>query len=382
MRTAYVHGTVLANGRLQKGLAVLVENGLVREVSPLEQMSLTGCDTIDIDGQFLLPGFIDVQVNGGGGVLFNDTPTVDGIRTIAEAHSRFGTTGLLPTLISDGLDVVQRGLAAVTEAIEAGTPGVLGIHIEGPFLNVERRGVHDAGKLQKLTRKIISSLQPLENGPTVLTVAPETLEPGMVRELSEKGFLVCAGHSNANYEQVCDAISQGLRGFTHLFNAMSQLGSREPGMVGAALDSEAAWAGIIADGHHVSNASLRSAYRCKGPEKLMLVSDAMPPVGSEDDRFTLLGNPVTVKSGVCVDANGTLAGTALDMATALRTMMQASGCRLEEASIMASFAPARFLGLENRLGRIEPGFSADFAVLDSRLNTVQTVIAGKPAWPR
>lgn len=382
MRTAYVNGKVLADGRLQEGLAVQVENGLIREVAPPGQMRLAGMETIDLHGHILLPGFVDVQVNGGGGVLFNDTPTVDGARAIANAHSRFGTTGLLPTLISDDLDVVQQGLAAVAAAIQADVPGVLGIHIEGPFLNVQRKGVHDAGKIQNLTRQIISELEPLNMGATVLTVAPETLEPGMVRELSEKGFLVCAGHSNANHAQLIDAIGQGMRGFTHLFNAMSQLGSREPGMVGTALDSETTWAGIIADGHHVADASLRIAYRCKGPEKLMLVSDAMPPVGSDEDHFTLLGNPVKVKNGVCVDENGTLAGTALDMATALRTMMRATGCGLSEASMMASTAPARFLGLEQRLGRIAPGLSADFAVLDARLQTVKTVIAGQQAWPR
>ena len=180
---------------------------------------------------------------------------------------------------------------------------MLGIHIEGPFLNPERRGIHDARKLKKLTADIIRELEPVKNGCSVLTIAPETVEPALIGQLKEKGFIVCAGHSDASYEQTSIAVNHGLSGFTHLFNAMSPLGAREPGVVGAALDHDNTWCGIIADGHHVSSASLRIAYRCKGPGKLMLVTDAMPPVGSTENEFYLLGNRITVRNGVCVDAH-------------------------------------------------------------------------------
>ena len=380
MATLYFNGKILTNGDLAEGLAVRVEDGLIKALQAEDTIDPGKHDCVDLEGRYLLPGFIDTQVNGGGGVLFNDSPTLDGIRAIARAHHRFGTTALLPTLISDELDVVRQGMDAVAEAIGLAVPGVLGIHIEGPFLNVERRGVHDPARIRTLNREILAELQPLENGCTLLTVAPETLEPGMIRELTARGFRVCAGHSNATAEQIADAIEEGLCGFTHLFNAMSQLTGREPGVVGAALDSDETWCGLIVDGHHLSPASVRIAYRCKGPHKLMLVSDAMPPVGSETKDFTLMGNTVTVEDGKCVDARGTLAGSALDMASALRKMMETTACSLQEASIMASASPADFLGLRERRGRIEVGMAADFVILDPDLQPWKTVIAGQTTW--
>ncbi|MFC1605280.1 N-acetylglucosamine-6-phosphate deacetylase [Pseudomonadota bacterium] len=380
--TAYINGKVLAEARLHDDLTVITSEGRIAGVQTRDGKLPAGAQVVDLGGDYLLPGFIDTQVNGGGGVLFNESPNVEGIRAIAEAHQQFGTTGLLPTLISDDLEVIRKGVAAVDAAMASGVPGVLGIHIEGPFLSRERRGVHDASKLRTLTAEIISELQPLGNGCSVLTLAPETLEPGMIRELSSKGFRVCAGHSNAEGEVIRNAIEQGLCGFTHLFNAMSQLGAREPGVVGTALDSDAAWCGIIVDQHHVSPPSVRVAYRCKGPEKLMLVTDAMPPVGSDDTEFTLLGKRVTVKDGVCRDTDGTLAGTALDMSTALRNMIHITGCGLPEASLMASNGPAEFLGLQHRLGRIEAGLDADLLVLDPDLRVQRTIIGGREIWAR
>jgi N-acetylglucosamine-6-phosphate deacetylase len=379
---AYINGKVLAEGRFQDDLTVITHEGLITRLPTAGENLAAGAQVVDLGGDYLLPGFIDTQVNGGGNVLFNESPDVEGIRTIAGAHQQFGTTGLLPTLISDDLEVIHQGVAAVDEAMDSGVPGVLGIHIEGPFLSQERRGVHDARKLRKLTAEIISDLQPLENGCSVLTVAPETMEPGMIRELTAKGFRVCAGHSNADYEVIKNAIEQGLCGFTHLFNAMSQLGAREPGVVGAALDSDTTWCGIIVDQHHVSPASARIAYRCIGPQKLMLVTDAMPPVGSPDTDFTLLGKHVTVKNGVCIDSDGTLAGTALDMSTALRNMINITGCALAEACMMASHGPAEFLGLQNCLGRIAVGFNADFVVVSPDLGVQRTIIGGREVWAR
>jgi N-acetylglucosamine-6-phosphate deacetylase len=380
--TAYINGRVLTEGRLDGGYTVITHQGRVSRVQAASDKLSAGTQVVDLDGKYLLPGFIDTQVNGGGGVLFNESPSVEGIRTIAEAHQQFGTTGLLPTLISDDLEVIYKGVAAVDEAIDSGVPGVLGIHIEGPFLSQERRGVHDARKLRKLTAEIISQLQPLKKGCSVLTVAPETMEPGMIRELSAKGFRVCAGHSNAEEGIISDAIGQGLCGFTHLFNGMSQLGAREPGVVGAALDSDSTWCGIIVDNHHVSPASVRIAYHCKGPEKLMLVTDAMPPVGSDDTEFTLLGNHVTVRGGVCKDADGTLAGTALDMSTALRNMIRITECSLPEASMMASGSPAEFLRLQGQHGQIKSGFTADFVIVDPNLCVQGTIIGGRDVWAR
>lgn len=374
---AYINGRVLTQGRLVDDLAVIVNDDRIEDVTRCEHAVAACGNRIDLAGKYVLPGFIDTQVNGGGGVLFNDSPDVDGIKTIGKAHWQFGTTGFLPTLISDDLDVIRQGVAAVDEAIHLGIPGVLGLHIEGPFLAHDRRGVHDARKLQQLTVDIINVLEPVKFGRTILTLAPETVSPDMIRTLSDKGFVVCAGHSNASYEQVSAAVEQGLRGFTHLFNAMSQLGAREPGMVGAALDRKNTWCGIIADNHHVSHASLRVAYRCKGPEKLMLVTDAMPPVGSGQNVFSMMGKDITVSDGVCRDPDGTLAGTALDMASAIRNIIKATGCSLVEASSMASIAPSAFLGLRDEMGSIEAGQRADLVIADKEIKVYATLIGGK-----
>ena len=348
---------------------------------PVAELTRKKYEIIDLGGNYLLPGFVDIQVNGGGGVLLNDSPDLEGVKTIASAHQQFGTTGLLPTLISDDLEVISKGLAAVSEAIEVGVPGVLGIHIEGPFLNLDRRGIHDASKIRQLTREIIAGLEPLKTGCTLITIAPETVEPELVRQLSEKGFIICAGHTNASYEEASVAIDNGISGFTHLYNAMSQLSAREPGVVGAAFDHDETWCGIIADGHHVSPASLRTAYRCKGADKLMLVTDAMPPVGSTENEFYLLGNRITVRDGVCIDANGTLAGAALDMISAVRIMKEATDCGLAEASAMASASPAAFLGLQGSIGTVEPGLRADFVIANEQLEVIQTIISGETVWP-
>ena len=373
---------VLTRNRLCEGLAVVVRDGQIEDMCPEDQLPTDDLEVRDLGGMLLLPGFIDVQVNGGGGILFNERTDVDGIRSIAEAHYQYGTTGFLPTLISDELDVVERALRASERAIDEGIPGVLGVHIEGPFLNPERRGVHDQNKLRRLTAETVASLEPLHNGKTVLTLAPEAVDRDAVADLVSSGFIVCAGHSDASYDETMLALERGLRGFTHLFNAMSQLGAREPGMVGAALDDRESWCGVIADFHHVNPASLRIAHRCKGADKLMLVTDAMPPVGSDMKQFRLLDKIVEVSDGVCRDQNGTLAGTALDMATAVRNMMTATGVALPEAVNMASSSPAAFLRLGERVGTIDVGKRANFVVADDDLRVAMTWIDGKVVFER
>src|SRR5262245_38621073 len=209
----------------------------------------------------LLPGFIDTQVNGGGGVLFNSQPTLDTIRRIGRAHRQFGTTGFLPTLISDDLEVLERAVSAVQAALDAGVPGVLGIHIEGPFINVERKGVHDPAKFRRIDDEAIRLLTSLRGGRTLVTLAPETTTPQVIERLAAAGVIVCAGHTNASHAVIRTALDHGLRGFTHLFNAMSQLTAREPGVVGAALEDERSWCGIIVDGRHVDPVVLRIALK-------------------------------------------------------------------------------------------------------------------------
>lgn len=326
----------------------------------------------------LAPGFVDIQVNGGGGVLLNDDPSPAAIARIAAAHRRAGgTTSFLPTLISDTRPAIEAAIAGVAEAIASGVPGVLGIHLEGPFLSRQRPGIHDPARLAEIMPGDIELLTGLgESGVTLITLAPEAVPPGTVAALVSRGARVCAGHTADDGSAIRAALDEGLSGITHLFNAMSQLGSREAGAVGIALTDERAFAGIIADGHHVGPTALTIARRLKGAARLMLVTDAMPPVGTADTQFTLFGRMIHRTDDRLAAEDGTLAGAVLTMAGAVRHMTAHGGASWEEALRMASLTPARFLGLDHRIGRIAPGCRADFVVLDGTLSVLGTCIAG------
>jgi len=332
---------------------------------------------IDLDGGWLLPGFIDTQVNGGGGVLFNDRPDVDGIATIGEAHARFGTTAFLPTLISDSPERIASGLRAVDQAIEAGIPGVLGIHVEGPFINVAKRGIHDAHRIRPLDPGTLELLCAPRRGKVLLTLAPELCEEADIRTLVRHGVIVCAGHTNASYDQSQRAITAGLSGFTHLFNAMTPLNHRNPGAVGAALDSDT-YCGIIVDGVHLHPAAVRVAVKVKGCERLMLVTDAMPSVGTSDPEFTLQGKRILVRGGSCTYEDDTLAGAHLDMTGAVQNMIATSGLSVPEVARMASTTPANFLSIGRTHGAIAPGRRADWVWLGADLAHRETWIGGVP----
>jgi N-acetylglucosamine-6-phosphate deacetylase len=330
----------------------------------------------DLDGGLLLPGFIDTRVNGGGGVLFNNDQSVESIRAIGAAHRSFGTTGFLPTLISEDLDVVAQAIKATRDAIAARVPGVLGIHIEGPFLNVARKGVHDATKLRGLDESAVGLLTSLKAGKTLVTLAPEMTTPQIIERLAASGVVVSAGHTNATFKIIETALRHGVTGFTHLFNAMSQLGNREPGVVGAALDDQNSWCGIIVDGRHVSPVVLRIALRSKRHDRFMLVTDAMPGVGTQDQSFLLQGRKIFVKDGVCIDEDGRLAGSHLDMAGAVRNTVETLGIDLAEAVRMASTYPAEFLGLGQEYGKISRGFRANLVLADEAVKIKRTWIDG------
>ena len=376
MPVAFINGRVLTPAGLIDGQAVLVEDGKVAAVVPMAEVP-AGAERQDLAGGLLVPGYIDTQVNGGGGVLFNDAPTVETIAAIGAAHRTYGATGFLPTLISDDLDVVDKALRATEAAIEAGVPGVLGVHIEGPFLNPKRKGIHDETKFRILDEEAIALLSSLKRGKLLLTLAPERTTPEAIARLSKAGVIVAAGHTNARYETLRQAIDHGLSGVTHLFNAMSPLTSREPGVVGAVLENQTVWAGIIVDGRHVDPVTLKIALRTRPLDRFMLVTDAMPTVGMTDKRFVLQGREITVRDGVCVDAAGTLAGSDLDMAAAVRNAISMLGLSLEEAVMMASAAPAAFLGLSHQRGAIARGLAADFCLLDDDLNVAKTWIDGR-----
>jgi N-acetylglucosamine-6-phosphate deacetylase len=377
MSVALVNGRVLVKDRLHEGRCVLLEKGRILDVVAPSDRRVRRAERHDLGGQLLLPGFIDSQVNGGGGVLFNDAPTVEAIRAIGAAHRRFGTTGFLPTLISADLDVVTRAIAAVRSALEAGVPGVLGIHIEGPFLNVARKGVHDPAKLRELDGSALGLLTSLERGRTLVTLAPEVTTPEIIEKLVASGVVVSAGHTNATYAEIATALGHGLSGFTHLFNAMSQLTGREPGTVGAALEDPRSWCGIIVDGEHTDPVVLRIALRCKPRDRFMLVTDAMPSVGTSNGSFDLQGRRITVNGFACFDEDGRLAGSNIDMASCVRNATSMLGLSLPEAVRMASEWPAAFLGLTHETGRIAPGLRANLVLADDKLNVLETWIDGR-----
>jgi N-acetylglucosamine-6-phosphate deacetylase len=359
------------------GLAVLINGSRIEAVVAEDDSRLRAANVVDLDGQMLVPGFIDVQVNGGGGVLFNDAPTLETVRAIGEAHRHYGTTGFMPTLISDDLDTTREAIAAVQAALEAHVPGVLGIHIEGPVLNRLRRGVHEAKHLRLMGPGLVALLCRSRRGRTMLTLAPELTTTEMIAKLAAAGILVSAGHSDANYAQTMAAIAHGVRGFTHLFNAMARLEPRAPGIVGAALYDTETWCGIIVDGYHVDPVMLKLALRCKRHDRFMLVTDGMPPVGSAKTTFVIQGKTVRVLDGICRDENGTLAGTALDMATALRNAVSLLDLDIATAARMASTYPAAFLGLDHELGYIAPGYRANLVALDDSLYVRRTWIEGQ-----
>jgi N-acetylglucosamine-6-phosphate deacetylase len=376
MTIALTNARVLTSDGWHDDLAVLLDGVRITDLLPPSDPRVRHAQRHDLQGAMLLPGFIDVQVNGGGGVLFNEAPTVETLRRIGAAHRQFGTTGFLPTLISDDPSVMREALGVVEQALIEAVPGVLGIHLEGPYLAPARKGVHDARYFHAPDRDELALLRAPHRGVRLITLAPDQVLLTSIGALVDAGLIVCAGHTAADYTTTRAALDAGVRGFTHLFNAMTPLGSREPGVVGAALDDAESWCGIIVDGHHVHPASLRVAIAAKPRGKMMLVTDAMPPVGADRPDYVLNGETIVVKDGVCQTAQGVLAGSALDMATAVRNAVQLLGLSIDEAVRMASTYPAEFLGLGASHGRIAVGYRADLVALDAEYRVLQSWIGG------
>ena len=376
MRQVLRNGRILLSSQIESGRAVVLEDDQIADVVA-DADSPRDSEELDLDGGILLPGFIDVQVNGGGGALFGEQPSVESIRTIANAHHRYGTTAFLPTIISADFERIARAIAAVDAAIEDGVPGVLGIHIEGPFISPERKGIHDASRFRNLDEDAFRLLTSAKHGQTLVTLAPEETTPEMIARLVAAGIIVSAGHTNASYAETRVALDHGVTGFTHLFNAMSPMLGREPGAVGAALEDRASWCGIIVDGYHVDPVMLKLALRLKGPDRLMLVTDAMPSVGSAQKTFMLDGQKIVAEDGVCMGQDGTLAGSDLDMASALRNAVRLMDQDVAAAANMASRNPAMFLGLGDTIGSIAPGKRADLVLMTDDLHVVRSWIADR-----
>jgi N-acetylglucosamine-6-phosphate deacetylase len=372
---AVLASTVFDGEKVHRDCAVVIEGTRIAALAARGEVQ--GMPTRALpDSAWLAPGFIDVQVNGGGDVLFNDNPTPEGIAAIVAGHRKFGTTALLPTLITDTPAKMRAALDAVRRAAPV-NPGVLGIHFEGPFLSPGKPGVHDPAMIRRPDEADTTLLCAPQSHRTIVTLAPEQMPPGFIARLAAAGVRACLGHSMATYAEAKAALAEGLAGFTHLFNAMRPLESREPGPIAAALEAPGAWFGMIVDGVHVAPAMLRLALRGAAAHP-MLVTDAMPPVGGRAPRFTLYGDEIVMRDGRCARSDGTLAGAALDMASAVRNCVRLLDVPLTDALRFASSEPARFLGLGKELGRLAPGYRADMVAFDpDDVSVIDTWVAGE-----
>lgn len=376
MKRALLDAKILTASGWRYDCALLTHGELIEAICPLADVP-AGYTREALDGDYLLPGFLDVQVNGGGGVLLNNAETLDDIARIAAAHRAFGTTGLLPTLITDDFAAMQKAADLIAAAIAAETPGILGIHFEGPSLNPARKGIHPAAKIREIDAGFLALATRGDIGKVLVTLAPEMVSGEAIRTLTAAGVIVAAGHSAASLDQMQAAINAGLTGVTHLFNAMPPLQSRDPGVIGAGLTDARIFCGVINDTHHVHPATLKIALAVAGPARMMLVTDAMGIVGTADREMPWEGGTLRLEGGRLTTADGTLAGSALDMAAAVRNTVRHLGQPLEIAVRMASATPARFLGLESSHGHIAPGYRADLVRMDKDFRVRKSWIAGE-----
>lgn len=366
---------VLTDTGWQRHVFVRIEQGCI---TAIEQQPQADLPVHTLSHGSLIPGLIDVQVNGGGGVLFNQQPTREALRTMLQAHARFGTTAMLPTVITDSIEVMQQAADTIASALAEQEAGVIGIHFEGPHLSLAKKGVHPPAHIRQLSDAEWQLYQRHDLGIKVVTLAPEMVAPELIAELVAAGVHVCLGHSNADSATVQAALTAGATGFTHLYNGMSPLQSREPGMVGTALVDASSWCGIILDGHHVHPLAALLAHQAKAKGKLMLVTDAMSPVGTDQQEFAFFQGKVVRQGTRLTDPSGSLAGSVLDMMSAVRNARQQLGVALSEAIAMASGYPADFLNCAEQRGSLALGKQADIVWLDDDAEVQGSWVQGQP----
>ena len=376
---ALVGAHIFTGDEFLEGHALLLQDDFIAAIVPIAQLA-SDCPQLPLVDGILAPGFIDLQVNGGGGAFFTHDPSVAALQTMLDGHRDCGTTSMLPTLISHTRRQHQAGVQAVADAVASGMKGVLGVHIEGPFFASARRGAHHPSYIRPMDAADIDWLiaaaathPPFKMMPTL---APEQALPGQIKTLVDAGLIVCAGHTDAHYEQVQSALAEGLSGFTHLYNAMRPSSGREPGVVGAALEDSRSWCGIIIDQHHVHAASARIAYAAKPKGKMYLVSDAMSTVGTAQKSFEIYGETIAEQNGCLVNSEGRLAGSAIGMIDAVRLNTEWVGVPLAESLRMAALYPAQFMKLDKHVGRIAAGYRADLVHFTADYRVTHTWVAG------
>ncbi|BCL68896.1 N-acetylglucosamine-6-phosphate deacetylase [Vibrio nigripulchritudo] len=355
--------------------AVVVNGANIESVCPVAELP-ADIKTIDLDGANVSPGFIDLQLNGCGGVMLNDEITAETMQIMHEANLKSGCTSFLPTLITSSDENMRQAVAAARDYHAKYENQSLGLHLEGPYLNVMKKGIHSVDYIRRSDSDMIDFICENADVVTKVTLAPEQNDPTHIEKLSEAGVVVAIGHSNGTYAEARQGFEAGITFATHLFNAMTPMAGREPGVVGAIYDTPEVYAGIIADGFHVDYANIRIAHKIKG-EKLVLVTDATAPAGADMDHFIFVGKKVYYRDGKCVDENGTLGGSALTMIEAVQNTVEHVGIALDEALRMATLYAARAIGVENKLGRVKKGMVANLAVFDRDFNVKATVVNGQ-----
>ena len=329
-----------------------------------------------LEGGFLSPGFIDLQVNGGGGKLFNNSPDKESLNTIISAHQYFGTTSIMPTVISDSLNILQKCTDTISNEID-NNHSLLGIHIEGPFFNVKYRGVHQKQYINTINASYLNLFETLDKFPVMLTLAPECISIKQLKHLKSLGFKILAGHTDANYDQLEEAVKYGLDGFTHLFNAMGQISAREPGVVGSAFDFDETSASIIVDLHHVHPSLINLSFKQKPKGKLFFVSDSMATINHGEPSFELYDEVVSESNGRIINSEGKLAGSSITQIDAIKNAYQKCSIPLESAISMATLYPAEYLGVSDYIGQLKKGYRADLAHFDSNFHVQNVWLAGK-----
>jgi N-acetylglucosamine-6-phosphate deacetylase len=373
---AITGANVFTGERTFKNYAVICKDDKILSITP-ENLLDNDIKRVELNGGTLCAGFIDIQVNGGGGVLLNNAPTVESLKKMVTGHRQFGTTGMMPTMISDTSDVVKQGVKAAQAAIEDGVSEVLGIHIEGPFFNPARRGAHLEEHIREINDDDLTWPSLLPDGKFIYTIAPEMTTSQRITQILQTGAKICVGHTGANYDEVKIALDLGVDGFTHLHNAMTPMQGRAPGVVGAALESQEAWVGVIVDGHHVHSATLKTSIAAKPKGKVVLVTDAMATVGSDEKSFRIYDETIFEKDGKLVNAEGNLAGAAISMIEAVENATKLLDLPLEEAIRMASLYPAQYLGLGDSLGLLKSGYKANMVHFSDNFDVTSTWVAGQ-----
>ena len=374
---ALTHGRIYTGHEILDDHAIIVANGLIERICPLADVP-ANVEQRSVNGAILAPGFIDVQLNGCGGVQFNDTAeavTVETLEIMQKANEKSGCTNFLPTLITTSDDLMKQGVRVMREYLAKHPNQALGLHLEGPWLNIVKKGTHNPGFVRKPDAELVQFLCDNADVITKVTLAPEMVDPAVITQLANAGIVVSAGHSNATAKEARIGFRAGISFATHLFNAMPYMSGREPGLTGAILDANEIYCGIIADGLHVDYINIRNAKRLKG-DKLCLVTDATAPAGANIEQFIFAGKTIYYRNGLCVDENGTLSGSSLTMIEGVRNLVNHANIALDEVLRMATLYPARAIGVDKQLGSIAPGKVANLTACNHDFNIIKTIVNG------